>query len=216
MEKSFIDNSVSILTNENDNNEEIENSLNELINIFNKNRIYISLFIKHIKEKKLNFYLILVELFIKKLIKDEKSQDILFQLINILMNNYECKLETYNYIFQNLSKIYFNNALFDEIIILNYLKLLEHLYQYEKEIKEPNNYFFFQKNCVFEYQFNENNTIDLKEFGLYITLHIKLLEPESENIVKLFSISSSKDNKYSYSLILNSQYINLYNEEEKK
>ena len=216
MEKSFIDNSVSILTNENVNNEEIENILNELINIFNKNRIYISLFIKHINEKKLNFYLILVELFIKKLIKDEKSQDILFQLINILMNNYECKLETYNYIFQILSKIYFNNSLFDEIIILNFLKLLEHLYQYEKEIKEPNNYFFFQKNCVFEYQFNENNTIDLKEFGLYITLHIKLLEPESENIVKLFSISSSKDNKYSYSLILNSQYINLYNEEKKK
>ncbi len=124
MEKSFIDNSVSILTNENANNEEIENTLNELINIFNKNRIYISLFIKHINEKKLNFYLILVELFIKKLIKDEKSQDIFFQLINILMNNYECKLETYNYIFQNLSKIYFNNSLFDEIIILNYLKLL--------------------------------------------------------------------------------------------
>ncbi len=80
MEKSFIDNSVSILTNENANNEEIENTLNELINIFNKNRIYISLFIKHINEKKLNFYLILVELFIKKLIKDEKITRYIFSI----------------------------------------------------------------------------------------------------------------------------------------
>ena len=216
MEKTFIDNTIITLTNQNSSNEEIEKILNELINIFNKNRIYISLFSKNIKEKKLNLYLVLIEIFIKKCMKEEKLQNLLFQLINILVNNYECKFETYNYIFQNLSKIYFDNSLFDEMVILNYLKILEHLYQYEKEAKEPTNYFFFHKNCVFEYQFKENEKIDLNEMSLYITLHIKLLEPESEKTTKLFSISSSKESKFSYSLILNSQYINLFNEDENK
>ena len=216
MEKTFIDNTIITLTNQNPSNEEIEKILNELINIFNKNRIYISLFSKNIKEKKLNLYLVLIEIFIKKCMKEEKLQNLLFQLINILVNNYECKFETYNYIFQNLSKIYFDNSLFDEMVILNYLKILEHLFQYEKETKEPTNYFFFHKNCVFEYQFKENEKIDLNEMSLYITLHIKLLEPEPEKTTKLFSISSSKESKFSYSLILNSQYINLFKEDENK
>ena len=97
------------------------------------------------------------------------------------------------------------------------MKLLQNLYQYNTSKLAPTNYFYFLNNCIFEYQFKENEKIDLFDVGLYITLHIKILKTESkDNSLKLLSISSSKENKYSYSLVLNENTINLYDEEENK
>ena len=217
MEISFIEDSITQLTNQETSDEDIDNIFTKLINYFRNDRIYISLYMNRIKLKKINFFLLLIEIFIKRFLKDEKYQNNFFQLINFLINNCECKHEIYNYIYQNLSKIYFDNSLFDENIIISYLKLLQNLYQYNTSKLAPTNYFYFLNNCIFEYQFKENEKIDLFDVGLYITLHIKILKTESKvHSLKLLSISSSKENKYSYSLVLNENTINLYDEEENK
>ena len=217
MEQSFIEDSISKLTNQDTSDEDLEKIFTELMNYFKKDRIYISLYMNSIKHKKINLYLLLIEIFIKKFLKEEKYQNTFFQLIDILINNCECKHEIYNYIYQNLSKIYFDNSLFDVNIIMSYLKLLQHLYQYNETKHAPKNYFYFLDDCVFEYQFKENEKIELSESGLYITLHIKISKTEStDNSLKLLSISSSKEKKYSYSLVLNQNSINLYDEDEKK
>ena len=217
MEKSFIEDSISKLTNQDTSNEDLDNIFSELINYFKKDRIFISLYMNTIKHKKINIYLLIIEIFIKKFLKEEKYQNTFFQLIDILINNCECKHEIYTYVYQNLSKIYFDNSLFDANIIMSYLKLIQHLYQYNETIRAPKDYFYFLDDCIFEYQFKENEKIDLSDSGLYITLHIKISKTESkDNSLKLLSISSSKENKYSYSLVLNENTINLYDEDENK
>ena len=163
MEKSFIEDSISKLTNQDTSNEDLDNIFSELINYFKKDRIFISLYMNTIKHKKINIYLLIIEIFIKKFLKEEKYQNTFFQLIDILINNCECKHEIYTYVYQNLSKIYFDNSLFDANIIMSYLKLIQHLYQYNETIRAPKDYFYFLDDCIFEYQFKENEKIDLSD-----------------------------------------------------
>ena len=95
MEISIIEDSITQLTNQETSDEDIDNIFTKLINYFINDRIYISLYMNRIKLKKINFFLLLIEIFIKRFLKDEKYQNNFFQLINFLINNCECKHEIY-------------------------------------------------------------------------------------------------------------------------
>ena len=55
MDENYIENSINILINENSSNEEINKIFNEMINYFNRDRIYIALFELVLKKKKNKF-----------------------------------------------------------------------------------------------------------------------------------------------------------------
>ena len=141
MNQLYIENTINILTNENSNNDELNKVLNELLNYFNRDRVYISLFESYLNKKKLNLYMIITDIFDKKFLNEEKYKKTIFDLIDILINNYELSIETISNIYQNLSKIYFNESLVEENRITSYLKLLYHFYQIEnvKNINPTNN-----------------------------------------------------------------------------
>ena len=218
MNQLYIENTINILTNENSNNDELNKVLNELLNYFNRDRVYISLFESYLNKKKLNLYMIITDIFDKKFLNEEKYKKTIFDLIDILINNYELSIETISNIYQNLSKIYFNESLVEENRITSYLKLLYHFYQIEnvKNIN-PTNYFFFHKNCNFEYQFDENRKINVSDCGLCVTMYIRLMTDShsSDNSIKLFSFSNNNNPLYNYSFILKTQSLMLYDEENK-
>ena len=217
MDENYIENSINILINENSSNEEINKILNEMINYFNRDRIYIALFELVLKKKKINLYIIIINIFVTKFLNDETYQRTIFDLIDVLINNYECNIETFYNLYQNLSKIYFNQSLINENNILSYLKLLEKFYHFENtENINPNNFFFFQKNCSFEYQFDENNKLYINDYsGFFITMFIRLMNDSysSDNSIKLISFSNSNNSKFNYSFILKTQSLLLYDEE---
>ena len=122
MNQLYIENTINILTNENSNNDELNKVLNELLNYFNRDRVYISLFESYLNKKKLNLYMIITDIFDKKFLNEEKYKKTIFDLIDILINNYELSIETISNIYQNLSKIYFNESLVEENRITSYLK----------------------------------------------------------------------------------------------
>ena len=219
MDNSYIENSINILINENSSNEEIDKILNEMINYFNRDRIYISLFELILKKKNINLYVTITNIFFTKFLNEETYQKSIFNLIDILINNYECNIETFYNIYQNLSKIYFNQSLVNENCIINYLKLLEKIYHFENiENTYPDNYFFFQKNCSFEYQFNEKNKLYINDYsGYFITMFIRLTNDSysSDNTIKLISFSNSNNPKFNYSFILKTQSLIFYDEENK-
>ena len=208
MNQLYIENTINILTNENSNNDELNKVLNELLNYFNRDRVYISLFESYLNKKKLNLYMIITDIFDKKFLNEEKYKKTIFDLLDILINNYELSIETISNIYQNLSKIYFNESLVEENRITSYLKLLYHFYQIEnvKNIN-PTNYFFFHKNCNFEYQFDENRKINVSDCGLCVTMYIRLMTDShsSDNSIKLFSFSNNNNPLYNYSFILKTQ-----------
>ena len=217
MDDSYIENAINILINENSSNEEINKILNEMINYFNRDRIYIALFELELKKKKINLYIIIINIFVSKFLNEETYQKTIFELIDNLINNYECNIETFYNLYQHLSKIYFNQSLVNENHMISYLKLLEKFYHFENtENINPDNYFFFQKNCSFEYQFDENKKLYIDDYsGFCVTMFIRLMNDShsSDNSIKLISFSNSNNSKFNYSFILKTQSLMLYDEE---
>ena len=72
MNQLYIENTINILTNEDSNNDELNKVLNELLNYFNRDRVYISLFESYLNKKKLNLYMIITDIFDKKFLNEEK------------------------------------------------------------------------------------------------------------------------------------------------
>ena len=117
--------------------------------------------------------MIITDIFDKKFLNEEKYKKTIFDLLDILINNYELSIETISNIYQNLSKIYFNESLVEENRITSYLKLLYHFYQIEnvKNIN-PTNYFFFYKNCNFKSLFYLNSNIYVIVYVFFFYMYI--------------------------------------------
>ena len=137
-----------------------------------------------------SIYLHLFDLFTKKNSSDKLRTSIL-SLIEELCLNIETGKEVYEYIFQNLSKIYRNELNPTAENVLMYLKLLKSVLCETDNIKNPKNYFTCDGgNCKFNVDLKEK-PLDI-EYSFSININFKISKNYDQkrtkeiNLIKLY------------------------------
>ena len=177
----------NFLKDEKINNDSKIKVIDELKKKIETNR-FISEFFSQNENK--SIYLHLFDLFTKKNSSDKLRTSIL-SLIEELCLNIETGKEVYEYIFQNLSKIYRNELNPTAENVLMYLKLLKSVLCETDNIKNPKNYFTCDGgNCKFNVDLKEK-PLDI-EYSFSININFKISKNYDQkrtkeiNLIKLY------------------------------
>ena len=141
------------------------------------NKRYISEFFSSYQNK--SIYLYLFELYIKKNSSD-KLKNSIQHLIEELCLNIQTDKNIYEYLFQQLAKIYRGEIEATSKNLKNYLNLLNCVLSETDNILKPKNYFAcLGGNCKFFLDIEENNSIEVG-YSFTINLNFKISEFQEE------------------------------------
>ena len=181
----------------NENNKNIESCLKILYYIFNQSTdiaiiITLSSFFK--EKKNYNFLTLLIDLYIKT--EKKELQEIINQIFSFLIKNITINKTIYDYHLNKLLKEYNNNNLSPERF-LKYIKFLSILFgiNNKNEIKEPRNYFYFNKipHSGIEIPFPSNiNFFPINGFSFIIWFSIEQNENQNSNILEMLTSDNQK------------------------
>ena len=173
--------------------------LENFLQIIKRNR-YLCDFFSSYKNK--SIYLYLFELFLSKK-SSQKLQASITNLLNELILNLETDKETYEYLFQSISKIYNTEETKQEktpLNLFNHLTLLDVLFNYKEKVS-PRNYFSLSGNGKF--------SLDLKnkkiKIGFCMTFIINFKAGECQKMDKSILFNIKFSNNTSISFILKDQ-----------
>ena len=158
---------------------------------------YICDFFSSYKNK--SIYLYLFELFLSKN-TSQKMKDSITNLLNELIVTLETDKETYEYLFQRISKIYNTEATDQEktpLNLFNHLTLLDALFNYKDKIS-PRNYFSLSGKGKFSVDLKKNKI----KIGYCMTfiINFKTGESKQQNKSTLFYIKFSNNTSISFNL----------------
>ena len=181
-----------------------ESIISQMIKIFNTDRIYTSLYID---SSTICIYTTLINLLFSENEIPPKTEQLIFNLLDLILLNIDCDKNIYNYVYQSLSKYYFNQKLLTEKIMLKYVTLLRHLYQNGNERTKilPNNYFYFHQNGSIKYSIIEQNTkLNInKVITILLWFRINLSQMKGNGII--LTVCNSKNPEVTFSLSINKQ-----------
>ena len=172
--------------------------LENLLQIFLKNR-YICEYFSFYNNK--SIYLYLFDIYLSKN-SSEKLKTEIINLLNELLIVLETNKEVYEYLFQNLSKIYNIEDTSQEKTpqnLYNHLTLLNTILAYKEKIVKPRNYFAVSGNDKFALDLNEKKI----NIGYCMTFVLNFKIGESTNtddIASLFNITFSNNTSLSFNL----------------
>ena len=196
--------------------------IEELIKKIKINRYIVEYFSEY--ENK-SIYIVLFEIFLKKETSPELRTSII-NLLNVLRINIETPKEIYEFLFQELSKVYRGEEKMNPNTIKNYLILLHTILDETESCVKPRNYFACNGNGRFILDCNEQILVGYS-FTVMINFKISrsdLVEDDTDierisNLIKLHfsnNTSISVDLKYPFFLIVKEikDFIYQFNNEE--
>lgn len=181
-----------------------ESIISQMIKIFNTDRIYTSLYID---SSTICIYTTLINLLFSENEIPPKTEQLIFNLLDLILLNIDCDKNIYNYVYQSLSKYYFNQKLLTEKIMLKYVTLLRHLYQNGNERTKilPKNYFYFHQNGSIKYSIIEQNTKLNINKGITILLWFRINLSQMKGNGIILTVCNSKNPEVTFSLSINKQ-----------
>ena len=97
---------------------DVDSSISKLTSLFISDRIFIPRY-----TQKINIYQILIDIYLNKNIQNKTSMNLL-KLLDIILHNINCDKSVFNYVYQSLSKFYFDQSKITNAIIVKYINLL--------------------------------------------------------------------------------------------
>ena len=174
--------------------------IENLILIFKKNRYYFDYFSLY---KNKSIYIFLFELYLSKKSSQNLKSSIL-KLMDELLLALETNKEVYEFIFQNISKIYNKEDTLQEKTpqnLYNHLTLLNTLLLFIDKIPKPYNYFCLNGNGKFVLDLNDANKKLKIGYCMSFILNFKIGESQiMEGISSLLNISFSNKTNISFKL----------------
>ena len=169
---------------------DVDSSISKLTSLFISDRIFIPRY-----TQKINIYQILIDIYLNKGIQNKTSMNLL-KLLDIILHNINCDKSVFNYVYQSLSKFYFDQSKITNAIIVKYINLLKHLYNNGRDIdkehhkKLPKNYFFFHNNGAMTYKLPKELTINE---GITIIMWFRVSKLSSDTNAKIITLTKSND-----------------------